>query len=118
MLVVKALHIISVVTWFAGLFYLPRLFVSLAGHTGRSRRHRAVQAHGAQALPRHHDARRLAHRCVRRVAVARLRLHRQLAARQADTRTRRSLRFTSTWARSFAISPRTAIAMVMCSIAG
>jgi putative membrane protein len=27
MLVVKALHIISVVTWFAGLFYLPRLFV-------------------------------------------------------------------------------------------
>ena len=27
MLVVKALHIIFVVTWFAGLFYLPRLFV-------------------------------------------------------------------------------------------
>jgi putative membrane protein len=27
MLWVKALHIISVVTWFAGLFYLPRLFV-------------------------------------------------------------------------------------------
>ena len=27
MLVVKSLHIISMVTWFAGLFYLPRLFV-------------------------------------------------------------------------------------------
>ena len=27
MLWIKALHIVSVVTWFAGLFYLPRLFV-------------------------------------------------------------------------------------------
>ena len=27
MLWLKALHIISVITWFAGLFYLPRLFV-------------------------------------------------------------------------------------------
>lgn len=27
MLAVKALHIISMVSWFAGLFYLPRLFV-------------------------------------------------------------------------------------------
>jgi len=27
MLVVKSLHIIAMVTWFAGLFYLPRLFV-------------------------------------------------------------------------------------------
>ena len=27
MLIVKSLHIISMVTWFAGLFYLPRLFV-------------------------------------------------------------------------------------------
>ena len=26
-LVLKALHLISVVTWFAGIFYLPRLFV-------------------------------------------------------------------------------------------
>ena len=26
-LVLKALHLISVVTWFAGVFYLPRLFV-------------------------------------------------------------------------------------------
>ena len=27
MLIVKSLHIIFMVTWFAGLFYLPRLFV-------------------------------------------------------------------------------------------
>jgi protoporphyrinogen IX oxidase len=27
LLVVKALHVISVITWMAGLFYLPRLFV-------------------------------------------------------------------------------------------
>jgi putative membrane protein len=27
MLWLKALHVISVITWFAGLFYLPRLFV-------------------------------------------------------------------------------------------
>lgn len=30
MLVYKALHIILVVSWFAGLFYLPRIFVNLA----------------------------------------------------------------------------------------
>lgn len=30
MLWVKALHIIFVVAWFAGLFYLPRIFVNLA----------------------------------------------------------------------------------------
>ncbi|MBT0959755.1 CopD family protein [Denitromonas iodatirespirans] len=30
MLVVKSLHIIFVVSWFAGLFYLPRIFVNLA----------------------------------------------------------------------------------------
>ena len=29
-LVFKSLHIISVVTWFAGLFYMPRLFVYFA----------------------------------------------------------------------------------------
>jgi putative membrane protein len=28
---VKALHLIFVASWFAGLFYLPRLFVNLAG---------------------------------------------------------------------------------------
>ena len=30
MLVVKALHIWMVISWFAGLFYLPRIFVNLA----------------------------------------------------------------------------------------
>jgi len=30
MLVLKALHIIFVTSWFAGLFYLPRVFVNLA----------------------------------------------------------------------------------------
>jgi putative membrane protein len=31
MLWVKAFHIVFVASWFAGLFYLPRLFVNLAG---------------------------------------------------------------------------------------
>jgi putative membrane protein len=30
MLTIKAFHIILVVSWFAGLFYLPRIFVNLA----------------------------------------------------------------------------------------
>ena len=30
MLVIKALHILFVTSWFAGLFYLPRIFVNLA----------------------------------------------------------------------------------------
>jgi putative membrane protein len=34
-LVVKSLHIIFMVTWMAGLFYLPRLFVYHAGATDR-----------------------------------------------------------------------------------
>ncbi|MCC5861379.1 MAG: protoporphyrinogen oxidase HemJ [Gammaproteobacteria bacterium] len=33
MLLIKALHIIFMVTWFAGLFYLPRLFVYHAAST-------------------------------------------------------------------------------------
>ena len=35
MLWVKALHIVFMVTWFAGLFYLPRLFVYHAQSTDR-----------------------------------------------------------------------------------
>src|SRR4030066_1576101 len=35
MLWLKALHIIFMVTWFAGLFYLPRLFVYHAQSTAR-----------------------------------------------------------------------------------
>ena len=30
MLWIKALHIVFVMSWFAGLFYLPRIFVNLA----------------------------------------------------------------------------------------
>ena len=30
MLVIKSLHLIFVISWFAGLFYLPRIFVNLA----------------------------------------------------------------------------------------
>jgi len=33
MLIIKAFHIIAMVAWFAGLFYLPRLFVYHAGAT-------------------------------------------------------------------------------------
>jgi len=35
MLWVKALHVIFMVTWFAGLFYLPRLFVYHASTTNK-----------------------------------------------------------------------------------
>ena len=35
MLLIKALHIIAMVAWFAGLFYLPRLFVYHADTTDR-----------------------------------------------------------------------------------
>lgn len=34
MLWIKALHIVFVISWFAGLFYLPRIFVNLAQETG------------------------------------------------------------------------------------
>ena len=30
MLVLKALHVFFVIAWFAGVFYLPRIFVNLA----------------------------------------------------------------------------------------
>ena len=40
MLWVKALHVIFMVTWFAGLFYLPRLFVYHAAAEDRAGRER------------------------------------------------------------------------------
>lgn len=40
MLTLKALHIIFVVSWFAGLFYLPRLFVNHAMVTDAATRER------------------------------------------------------------------------------
>jgi putative membrane protein len=36
MLWVKAFHIIVIASWFAGLFYLPRIFVNLAMETDRT----------------------------------------------------------------------------------
>ena len=42
MLWVKALHIIFVTSWFAGLFYLPRIFVNLAMATETSEKDRLL----------------------------------------------------------------------------
>jgi putative membrane protein len=42
MLWIKAFHIIFVTSWFAGLFYLPRLFVNLAMATGQEERARLL----------------------------------------------------------------------------
>ena len=36
----KAFHIITVVTWFAGIFYLPRLFIYHAAATDQTSRDR------------------------------------------------------------------------------
>ncbi len=36
MLIVKSLHIVFVTSWFAGLFYLPRIFVNLAMETNET----------------------------------------------------------------------------------
>jgi protoporphyrinogen IX oxidase len=45
MLWIKALHIIFMVTWFAGLFYLPRLFVyhAMAGDTASRERFKVME---------------------------------------------------------------------------
>jgi len=42
MLWIKAFHIIFVVSWFAGLFYLPRLYVNLAMTKGEEERSRLL----------------------------------------------------------------------------
>ena len=41
-LIFKSLHIISVVTWFAGLFYIPRLFVYFAEADQKSEPERSI----------------------------------------------------------------------------
>ena len=56
MLWLKAFHVIAVVAWFAGLFYLPRLYVYHADATDLDR-HAALRNHGAPPV-RHHDHRR------------------------------------------------------------
>ena len=52
----KALHVIAMVTWFAGLFYLPRLFVYHAD-AADSLGVAAISDHGTPAV-RDHDHRR------------------------------------------------------------
>jgi protoporphyrinogen IX oxidase len=42
MLWIKAFHIIFVISWFAGLFYLPRIFVNLAMSTQEAERERLL----------------------------------------------------------------------------
>ena len=42
MLWIKALHIVFVTSWFAGLFYLPRIFVNLAMETDTTSRQRLL----------------------------------------------------------------------------
>lgn len=42
MLWVKSFHLIFVVSWFAGLFYLPRIFVNLAAETDATARARLL----------------------------------------------------------------------------
>lgn len=42
MLLVKSLHIVFVTSWFAGLFYLPRIFVNLAMETSPDSRARLL----------------------------------------------------------------------------
>lgn len=41
-LIFKSLHIISVVTWFAGLFYMPRLFVYFAEAENKSETEKTI----------------------------------------------------------------------------
>jgi len=42
MLWIKALHIVFIASWFAGLFYLPRIFVNLAQETEVATRERLL----------------------------------------------------------------------------
>ena len=84
MLWLKAFHIVFVVTWFAGLFYLPRLFMYHAAATD------TLSIERFQTMEKRlfgdHDDRRDAHAAVRRFDTdrrARAPAGR-LAARQAD----------------------------------
>ncbi len=43
MLWIKSLHIVLVASWFAGLFYLPRIFVNLAAETDAAATRRLLQ---------------------------------------------------------------------------
>ena len=84
---VKAIHVIAVISWMAGMLYLPRLFVYHCRGAGRLAAVGDLQGDGAPAAARHHqsgDDRHLGFR-----AVARLEgfwLPGRLAARQDRTR--------------------------------
>ncbi len=41
-LILKSLHVISIVTWFAGLFYMPRLFVYFAEANSKSEPEKSI----------------------------------------------------------------------------
>lgn len=41
-LIIKSLHVISIVTWFAGLFYMPRLFVYFAEANEKSEPEKSI----------------------------------------------------------------------------
>ena len=46
---IKALHVIAIIAWMAGMLYLPRLFVYHAGGRTRLRAIGNLQGDGAQA---------------------------------------------------------------------
>ncbi len=52
MLWIKTFHIVLIASWFAGLFYLPRIFVNLAMETEPAAVKRLAD-HGAQTVPLH-----------------------------------------------------------------
>ena len=67
----KAWHLIGMVTWFAGLFYLPRLFVYHAMSDDQAF-DRPFQDHGTQTVFRHHHTGRRIHPGIRPLDAARL----------------------------------------------
>ena len=49
-LTLKALHLISVVAWMAGLLYLPRIFVYHCEHMGPKRNDGSFQGYGKKTV--------------------------------------------------------------------
>ena len=47
----KLLHVFFVISWFAGLFYLPRIYVNLAQLRARQRGIYTTDGYVAQAVP-------------------------------------------------------------------
>ena len=74
---VKAVHVMAVIAWMAGMLYLPRLFVYHAEAPTGSAAVGNLQGHGAAAAPHHHqsgDGDRLGARPLARLAGGFLRL--------------------------------------------